>query len=96
MECEMCTMLVTTFAKETERHVKEVKFLEQEIKTLIGAIRSAPDLHSLRSVANDSVERMRQRSLEEERARLKELRSGSSKTVLLEKAPKKVNETDVG
>jgi len=70
MECEMCNMLISTFASATERYVRESKFLEQEIKTLIGAIRSAPDLESLRVVANESVERMRKRSLEEERARL--------------------------
>jgi len=70
MECEMCNMLISTFASATERYVRESKFLEQEIKTLIGAIRSAPDLQSLRTVANDSIERMRQHSLAEERMRL--------------------------
>lgn len=48
MDSNEINMLVATFAQETERHVKEVKFLKQEIKTLIGAIRSAPDLESLR------------------------------------------------
>lgn len=63
-------MLIANIAKDTQRHVAELKFLEGEIKTLIGAIRTAPDLESLQVVANDSIERMRKRSLEAERARI--------------------------
>ena len=48
----------------------QLKFLEGEIKTLIGAIRTAPDVESLRVVANDTVERLRKHSLEMEKARL--------------------------
>jgi hypothetical protein len=53
--------------------VAQLKFLEGEIKTLIDAIRTAPDLESLRVVANDAVERLRKRSLEMEKARLRAL-----------------------
>jgi hypothetical protein len=45
-------------------------FLENEIKTLIGAIRTAPDLECLRAEANDSIERMRKWRLEEEKVRI--------------------------
>lgn len=52
-------MLIEVMAKDTQRYIAELKFLQDEIKALIGAIRTAPDLQSLRVVANDSVERMR-------------------------------------
>jgi hypothetical protein len=63
-------MLIANAAKDAQRYVAELKFLEGEIKTLIAAIRSAPDLESLRVVANDCVERLRKRSLEMEKAQL--------------------------
>ena len=47
------------------------RFLQNQIKVLIVvAIRSAPDLESLRVVANETVERLRNHSLEMERARI--------------------------
>jgi hypothetical protein len=55
-----------------------LKFLEGEIKTLIGAIRTAPDVESLRIVANDTVERLRKRSLEMEKARLPRAKEGKA------------------
>jgi mRNA-degrading endonuclease YafQ of YafQ-DinJ toxin-antitoxin module len=66
-------LLVANAAKDAERHVKQQKFLEAEIKTLINAIRTAPDLECLRAVANDSVERMRKHSLEGTNAGLREI-----------------------
>jgi len=64
-------LVVANAAKDAERHVAELKFLEREIKTLIGAIRTAPDVESLQVVANDTVERLRKHSLEMEKARLR-------------------------
>ena len=64
-------LLIANAAKDAERHVAQLKFLEGEIKTLIGAIRTAPDVESLRVVANDTVERLRRHSLEMEKARLR-------------------------
>ena len=53
-------MLVSNAATDAQRHIVELKFLEGEIKTLISAIRTAPDLQSLRVVANECVERLRE------------------------------------
>ena len=69
-EPTLSDLLISNAAKDAQRYVAELKFLEGEIKTLIGAIRTAPDLESLRVVANASVERMRKRSLEMEKERL--------------------------
>jgi hypothetical protein len=69
-EQSICDLLVENAARDAERYIKQLKFLEGEIKTSIGAIRTAPDLESLRVVANDSVERLRKRSVETEKARL--------------------------
>lgn len=72
MSDSLVDLLVANAARDAERHIKRLIFLENEIKTLIGAIRTAPDLECLRAVANDSVERMRKWSLEEERVRFQE------------------------
>ncbi|MGB2677806.1 MAG: hypothetical protein WAN12_12055 [Candidatus Acidiferrum sp.] len=69
-EQPLSDLLIANAAKDAERHVAQLKFLEGEIKTLIGAIRTAPDVESLRVVANDTVERLRKHSLEMEKARL--------------------------
>jgi hypothetical protein len=73
MESEqtLSDLLIANAAKDAERHVAHLKFLEGEIKTLIGAIRTIPDVESLRIVANDTVERLRKHSLEMENARLR-------------------------
>jgi hypothetical protein len=47
-------LMVANSARDAGRYIKQLKFLEGEIKTLIGAIRTAPDLESLRVVANDT------------------------------------------
>jgi len=65
-------MFIANAARDAERYIKQLKFLETEIKTLIVAIRTAPDVESLRVVANESVERLRKQSLEEEKTRLDE------------------------
>jgi hypothetical protein len=63
-------MLMANAAKDAERYLTQKRFLQDQIKVLIGAIRSAPDLASLRVVANDTIERLRNHSLEMERARI--------------------------
>jgi hypothetical protein len=68
--CETCELLIANAARDAQRHIIQQKFLEGEIKTLISAIRTAPDLESLRVVANDVVERLRKHRLEIERARI--------------------------
>ena len=67
---ELCEMLIATAAKDAERYIKQQKFLEDQIKILIGAIRTAPDLESLKAVARETVERLRKRSLEAEKVLL--------------------------
>jgi hypothetical protein len=74
-EPSLCDMLIANAAKDAQRHIAQQKFLETEIKTLIGAIRTAPDLQSLRAVANESVARLRNRSLEVEKARIQATKS---------------------
>jgi hypothetical protein len=68
--CETCGMLIANAARDAEKYIAQKRFLEDQIKVLIGAIRSAPDLESLRVVANDTVERLRKRCLEMEKARI--------------------------
>ena len=68
---QLCDLLIANAAKDAQRYIAEMKFLETEVKTLISAIRAAPGLESLRVVANDSVERLRRRSLEREKERLR-------------------------
>jgi hypothetical protein len=63
-------MLIANAAKDAERYLTQKRFLQDQIKTLIVAIRSAPDLESLWVVANETVERLRNHSLEMERARI--------------------------
>ena len=69
-EQTLADLVIANAAKDAERYVAQLKFLEGEIRTLISAIRTAPDVESLRVVANDSVERLRKHSLEMEKARL--------------------------
>jgi hypothetical protein len=70
-EQTLSDLVIANAAKDAKRYVAQLKFLEGEIKTLIGAIRTATDVESLRIVANDTVERLRKRSLEMEKARLR-------------------------
>jgi hypothetical protein len=69
-EPSLCDMLIANAARDAQQHIAQQKFLEAEIKTLIAAIRTAADLQSLRSVANETVARLRNRSLEMEKARI--------------------------
>jgi hypothetical protein len=71
-------LFIANAARDAQRYIAEQKFLEGVIKTLIGAIRTAPDLQSLRVVANESIERMRKRSLEAEQARINAERGGKA------------------
>lgn len=69
-EQTLSDLVIANAAKDAERYVVQLKFLEGEIKVLISAIRTAPDIESLRVVANDTVERLRKHTLEMEKARL--------------------------
>jgi hypothetical protein len=69
-EQTLSDLVIANAAKDAERYVAQLKFLEGEIKTLFSAIRTAPDVESLRVVANDTEERLRKHSLEMEKARL--------------------------
>jgi hypothetical protein len=77
-EPSLCDML--NAARDAQRHIAQQKFLEAEIKTLIAAIRTAPHLESFRSVANETVARLRNRSLEMEKAQIQVTSSTSPKT----------------
>lgn len=77
-EQTLADLLIANAAKDAQRYIAEQKFLEDQIKVLIGAIRTAPDLVSLRVVANETVERLRNRSLEAEKARLREMEGSRS------------------
>jgi len=77
-EQTLADLLIANAAKDAQRYIAQQKFLEEQIKVLIGAIRTAPDLASLRVVANETVEKLRKRSLEMEKARLRELAGGGT------------------
>jgi hypothetical protein len=79
-EPSLCDMLIANAAKDAQRHIAQQKFLEAEIKTLIGAIRTATDLESLRAVANQTAARLRNRSLEMEKARIQAASAKNPKT----------------
>jgi hypothetical protein len=51
-EQTLADLLIANAAKDAKRYIDQQKFLEDQIKVLIGAIRTAPDLVSLRVVAN--------------------------------------------
>jgi hypothetical protein len=60
-------------AKDAQRRLDETVFLEQQIKALIDAIRltkTAESIPHLRTVARETIERMRDRKYEEELKRL--------------------------
>jgi hypothetical protein len=63
-------LLVAATAKDAERRIHQLMFLEHEIKTLIAAIRAAKDKKSLCLVADQTVERINQHKREEEQRRL--------------------------
>lgn len=60
-------------AKDAERHVQEVMFLEGQIKTLLQTIRATKDADSitaLRVTAKETIERIQERKRQEELKRL--------------------------
>lgn len=63
-------LIVDVTAKDAERRIHDIMFLESEIKSLILAIRSAADVSALRVKANEAIERIRQRRYEKEQERL--------------------------
>jgi hypothetical protein len=70
---EWSDIIIDGTAKEGVRHTEEVMFLEEQIKMLIQQIRVTKDLDSirgLRTVARETIERMRERSRQEELKRL--------------------------
>jgi hypothetical protein len=70
MEMSDYDLLVAATAKDAERRIHQVMFLEGEIKTLIEAIRAAKDKKSLCLVADQTVERINQHKHKEEQRRL--------------------------
>jgi hypothetical protein len=57
----------------SEQHINEVVFLEGQIKVLIDAIRltrTVDSIPQLRTVARETIERMRDRKCQEEQQRL--------------------------
>ncbi len=74
---EFCDKVIDVTGKDASRHTQEIVFLETQIKGLIRAIRSGKDLESLRAVANETIQRLRERVDREEQERL---RASSSDT----------------
>jgi uncharacterized Fe-S cluster-containing MiaB family protein len=54
-------LIVDVTARDAERRIHDIMFLEAQIKNLIVAIRSAADVSALRVKANEAIERIRQR-----------------------------------
>lgn len=60
-------------ARDAERHVQEIIFLETQIKTLLQAIRATKDVDSMavpRTTAKETIERIQDRKRQEELRRL--------------------------
>lgn len=63
-------VLVSGWAKESEKHIAEIAFLKVEIKGLVDAIRAATSKKPLCEAADACMERIRDRAHEEEQKRL--------------------------
>jgi hypothetical protein len=66
-------IIVDGTAKDAEQHINEAMFLESQIKVLIDAIRStktADSIPQLRTIARDTIERMRDWKYQKEQKRL--------------------------
>ena len=75
---EMATdldLIIANAAKDAERHIKEVVFLEKQIRTLIEGIRKSSDAE-LRVLANKVVLELKQHSRENEIKNLKAATGG--------------------
>ncbi|SRR6266849_9096787 len=78
-------MLLDVSVKYEERQINEIIFLEGQIRGLIGAIRQTKHIDSirqLRTVARDTIERMRDRKNQEERERLADELAGRANPAL--------------
>jgi len=62
---EFCDGVIDVTGKNAERHTQQITFLETQIKGLIQAIRSK-DPESLRAVARETVDRLRERAYQAE------------------------------
>jgi len=67
---QFCDSLIQVTGKDASRQTQKIMFLESQIKGLIQAIRSGKDAESLRAVARETVERLRERAYREEQERL--------------------------
>jgi len=68
-------IIVDGSAKDSDRRLNEIIFLEAQIKILIQAIRVAKDIESirqLRATTRETLERMEERKRKEELKRLQE------------------------
>jgi hypothetical protein len=74
MESDL-NLIIANAARDAERHVKEVVFLESQIKTLIEGIRKSTDAE-LRVLANKVVLNLKQHARENE---LKNLKAATAK-----------------
>jgi hypothetical protein len=68
-------LIIANAARDAERHVKEVVFLESQIKTLIEGIRKSSDAE-LRVLANKVVLNLKQHARENEIKNLKAATGG--------------------
>ena len=67
---QFCDMAIAVTGKDASRQTQKIMFLESQIKGLIQAIRSGKDTESLRAVARETVERLRERAYREEQERM--------------------------
>jgi hypothetical protein len=68
-------IIIDGACQDSDRRMNEIMFLEAQIKVLIQAIRVTKDIESiqtLRAVARETIERMRDRKYQEEQERLAE------------------------
>lgn len=63
-------VLVSGWAKEAEKHIAEIAFLNAEIKGLVAAIHAATSKKPLCEAADACMERIRDRAQAEEQKRL--------------------------
>jgi hypothetical protein len=75
MESDL-NLIIANSARDAERHVKEVVFLESQIKTLIEGIRKSSDAE-LRVLANKVVLNLKQHARENELKNLKAATGGT-------------------
>lgn len=64
-------LIVSTWARESERYIAEIAFLKAEVKGLVAAIHGATSKKPLVAVADATMERIQERANEEERKQLR-------------------------